>query len=194
MKQEQILEAAIKRFSHFGIQKTNLGEIADDLGLSKPALFYYFSDKQSLIAAVEERIMSQYMDTVAQGFEDAPTVADALVQLIEIRAGFFEKYFMLASHLEGTEASGMRHTLAQVKQKFRDQEMLQLARLFERGIASGELKPMNPEKTAGLLLDIVSGLAHCVREKSIPPNHQEVADVCNKQKDVLRLLYNGLKQ
>ncbi len=37
-KLDAIIEAAIRRFSHFGIQKTNMTEIADDVALSKQAL------------------------------------------------------------------------------------------------------------------------------------------------------------
>ena len=194
MKQEQILEAAIKRFSHFGIQKTNLAEIAEDLGISKPALFYYFSDKQTLIAAVQERIISEYIEAMEKGFAGAATVDDALVRLIEVRSEFLEKYFMLASRLEDMDPVASGKAIDEVKQTLRDRELALLTGLFEKGVQSGELKPLEGEKTAGLLLDTVSALAYCVRGKSIPPNHQEVVELFKKQKDVLRLLYNGLKK
>ena len=57
-KSELILEGAIKRFAHFGINKTSMAEIAEDLSLSKPALYYYYPDKQSLILAVAERLIT----------------------------------------------------------------------------------------------------------------------------------------
>ncbi|HEU4470022.1 MAG TPA: TetR family transcriptional regulator, partial [Flavisolibacter sp.] len=61
MKQEHIVEAAIRRFSHFGIAKTTMTEIADDLSLSKQSLFYYFPDKQSLVLAVREKLTENYL-------------------------------------------------------------------------------------------------------------------------------------
>jgi TetR/AcrR family transcriptional repressor of mexJK operon len=194
VKPEQIVEVAIRRFSHFGIQKTNLSEIAVDLGVTKPALFYYFPDKASLVAAVEERIITEYFDALETQFTGASTVAVALLKLVEVRMSFLEKYFMLASRLEGADAPAGGKTIDEVKQNMQEREVELLARLFERGVNSGELKPLEPLKTAGLLLHTVSALAHCVRDKSIPPDQNAVRDVFLRQKEVLQLFYNGLKK
>lgn len=47
-----ILEAARKRFAHFGISKTTMNEIAADIGMSKASLYYYFPDKEKLFVAL----------------------------------------------------------------------------------------------------------------------------------------------
>lgn len=195
MKQEQIVDAAIRRFTHFGIQKTNLSEIAVDLGISKPALFYYYPDKDTLVAAVEERIIREYIAAVEQQFSGTDTVRGALVKLLDVRMAFFEKYFMLSNRLERTDPAVVDSRIAQVKQTLRDQEGELLARLLERGMASGEVKPMDAAQTADLLLHTISALAqHCVRDRSLPPDHEMVKEVHQKQKQVLQLFYNGLKQ
>lgn len=194
MKQKQIIEAAIKRFSHFGIQKTNLAEIAVDLGISKPALFYYFPDKASLVAAVEEQITSEYIGALEKQFSGTATVEAALLKLLEIRMTFLEKYFMLASRLEGTATCIDGKTMAEVKQNLYAREVGVLTHLFERGIARGEIKALNASKTASLLLYTLSALGQCVRDKSIPPTSKEVREVFLRQKEVLQLFYNGLKQ
>lgn len=194
MKQEQIIEAAIRRFSHFGIQKTNLAEIAEDLSISKPALFYYFPDKDALVVAVEAKIITEYIGALEVAFDSAGSVEAALLQLVEVRMLFLEKYFMMASRLEGADYLINDKTIAQVKQRFRQQEVSLLASMFERGAITGELKPLDPLKTAGLLLDTLSALAHCVREQRIPPDHKTVTEVGVKQKEVLQLFYNGLKE
>lgn len=51
-KRELIIEGAIKRFIHYGINKTTMNEIAEDMSVSKPSLYYYFPDKTSLILGV----------------------------------------------------------------------------------------------------------------------------------------------
>ena len=38
IKKGQIVEAALRRFSHFGIAKTTFTEVAEDLGISKQVL------------------------------------------------------------------------------------------------------------------------------------------------------------
>lgn len=192
MKRENIMDAAIRRFSHFGINKTTLTEIADDLAISKPALFYYFPDKQSLVAAVEEKIINEYIDALEQGFNNCDTVEQALEKMVDVRIRFFEKYFMLANQLEFSEATSK--ALYGVKQKLKEKEVQLVAKLFETGVQSKELRPIDSVKTGGLLLETLSALAYCVREKPVIPDHQSFLEVVAKQKDVINIFYNGLKR
>ena len=41
-KRSRILEVAKRRFSHYGLAKTTMAEIAKDLAFSKALLYYYF--------------------------------------------------------------------------------------------------------------------------------------------------------
>jgi AcrR family transcriptional regulator len=54
-KVQMIIEASQRRFGLYGIEKTSMREIADDLKLSKASLYYYFPDKESLYKAVVEK-------------------------------------------------------------------------------------------------------------------------------------------
>ncbi|MEO5967356.1 MAG: TetR/AcrR family transcriptional regulator, partial [Ferruginibacter sp.] len=51
-KKEAILEAAYKRFAHYGVNKSTMEEIASDLNISKASLYYYFPDKLTIYAEV----------------------------------------------------------------------------------------------------------------------------------------------
>ena len=194
MKKENIIEAAVKRFSHFGTHKTTLAEIADDLGISKPSLFYYFPDKQCLVTAVEEKIIAEYLETLEKRFAACATVEKALGAMLEVRMQFLEKYFMLADQLESSETTISQKPFAGIKSKLKEKEAALLVNLFEGGVQKKELKPMNPVKTGGLLLETLSALAHCVREKRIVPDHKFFVEVFAKQKDIMQIFYNGLKQ
>ena len=66
MKEQLILDAAQKRFGLYGIEKTSMREIADDLNLSKASLYYYFPDKESLYRAVVEKEQSEFLDRIAE--------------------------------------------------------------------------------------------------------------------------------
>src|SRR5215203_2124081 len=103
VKQVQIVEAALKRFSHFGIHKTTLAEIAEDLSISKQALSYYFPDKQSIVAAVEQKLVDDYKHALAKTLAEAGSVKDALIGLTKIKRSFFEQYYMLATETDSVE-------------------------------------------------------------------------------------------
>ena len=95
-KREQIIEGAIKRFSHFGIGKTTMNDIAEDLSVSKPSLYYYFPDKKSLIVGVIEKVFTDYFDLLKKKYNPDDTVENILFQTIEIRNSFFMKYLCCA--------------------------------------------------------------------------------------------------
>ncbi|SMD05507.1 TetR/AcrR family transcriptional regulator [Kibdelosporangium aridum] len=49
---QRILDAARELFAAQGVQKTSLREIADRLGISKPALYYHFSSREDLVRTI----------------------------------------------------------------------------------------------------------------------------------------------
>ena len=51
-KVKLIIEASQRRFGLYGIEKTSMREIADDLKLSKASLYYYFPDKESRLSSL----------------------------------------------------------------------------------------------------------------------------------------------
>ncbi|HII94004.1 MAG TPA: TetR/AcrR family transcriptional regulator [Methanosarcina sp.] len=54
-RREDILNAAEKLFFSQGYDNVSMDEIANEAELSKPALYYYFKDKESLFSAVVNR-------------------------------------------------------------------------------------------------------------------------------------------
>ncbi|WP_456431780.1 TetR/AcrR family transcriptional regulator [Nitratifractor sp.] len=51
-RKAHILDVAARLFSQRGYPKTALEEIAEECGITKPAIYYHFKDKQSLYEAV----------------------------------------------------------------------------------------------------------------------------------------------
>ena len=192
-KQASILEAAMRRFAHFGVQKTTLTEIADDLAISKQALFYYFSDKQALIGAVAEKIVEEYTAGVEQEFAAARSVSEALEKLLDARKKLLEQNYMMVASLVNAEGSAVNDTITEVRQKMKAKELQLVAALLQKGVDAGELKPLDGAKTAALLLDTLSAFAQCAIDRVSVPEPGLFAPLVKKQKEVLRLFYNGLK-
>src|SRR5690606_27011256 len=94
-KRNQIIEAALKRFSHFGIAKTSMSEVADDLQLSKANLYYYFPDKFSLIEAIAYRIIDESDAVIQKAFDESDSTLDLLIRMLEMKKSYVEKYYML---------------------------------------------------------------------------------------------------
>ena len=194
-KREMILEGAIKRFSHFGINKTSMAEIAEDLSVSKPALYYYFPDKQSLILAVADKISSEYLENVERNFLNHTDQEDALMNLIEIRRNFVQKYFMLHMEEDYSDAYLKDQAFIQLLQAKKEKEVNILAESFRKGVAEGTLRDIDTVRTSELLLDTMRGLRACMRtEKMIFPDPLSFEDILAKQKEVARIFLYGIKQ
>lgn len=52
----KVLEAAAKLFAQRGFGGTNLQDIADSLGISRPALYYYFKSKEEILASFVDEV------------------------------------------------------------------------------------------------------------------------------------------
>ena len=61
-----ILEAAFKRFGHYGYNKTTMVEIARDVDMSAANLYRYFENKQEIAAACANLCMSERIDLLRQ--------------------------------------------------------------------------------------------------------------------------------
>lgn len=194
-KKEVIVEGAIKRFSHFGVNKTSMAEIADDLSLSKPALYYYFPDKLSLIIEVTDKISGAYLEEVENAILKTESLEAALMDLIEIRKNFFQKYFMLHMEEDYSDAYLKDPVLVKLMQDVREREIKVIAQGFQASIASGELADIDPVKTTELLLDTLRGLSSCMRlGKMILPDSNTLEQVYRKQKEVTVIFLNGVKK
>ncbi|MFH1651462.1 MAG: TetR/AcrR family transcriptional regulator [Chloroflexota bacterium] len=62
-----ILKEAVKLFAEQGYHNTTLDEVAKGLGITKAALYYYFSGKGQIIRAIMKTSMDQMSRTVKLG-------------------------------------------------------------------------------------------------------------------------------
>jgi AcrR family transcriptional regulator len=83
----QILRAALKHFAHSGYAAASVQKIVDEARVSKPALYYHFTDKAGLFQAlVDEAHDARYRLM----HEAAAKTADFQGQLVEIVTSLFD--------------------------------------------------------------------------------------------------------
>ena len=193
-KRNQIIEAALKRFSHFGIAKTAMSEVADDLNLSKANLYYYFPDKFSLIEAIAYRIFDESDAEIAKAFDEASGTLDLLNRMLDMKKAYFEKYHMLIRNLNEMNIHEEKWT-ALAKQIFQ-REVATISRIFKQGIDRHELVTFDITTTSELYVAMMRGLAmfcdqaapHALIERD------EFARVFEQQKQAAAMVINGLQK
>jgi AcrR family transcriptional regulator len=195
-KKEAIIEGAIKRFIHYGIQKTTMNEIAVDIFVSKPSLYYYFPDKISLIEGVIEKIFSDYFEAVQKNLYTNITLEERFEIFTEIRFKFFQKYYML--YLSGVtqdvflNSDSLKATFMFMKKK----NIEMYADILKRSVEKAEIAEVEFEKTAELYLESMMGItALCMihGNKELFPTKKEMKIILEKQHNLSRIFVKGLK-
>ncbi|MFF4405279.1 TetR/AcrR family transcriptional regulator [Streptomyces sp. NPDC001262] len=71
---ERIQQTALGLFVTRGYEKTSLREIAEELGVTKAALYYHFKTKEDILTALSDRLGEPVDELIAWGREQPPTL------------------------------------------------------------------------------------------------------------------------
>lgn len=198
-KKEKIIEVALKRFSHFGIEKTTMNDIADDLNISKASLYYYFPDKNSLFLEVAVSIMSQQLDKQQKSLENAESVPEGLMNMIDVRLAFAEQFHMMKIQDLQIDYFYKDKRFLELRDKIREKENIIIESFLDTRIEKGELKEIDVEKTASILNDIFMGIGvnrlhFCTGPNSLELSKEVINSIRESIKDVINLVYYGIKK
>ncbi|WP_433162205.1 TetR/AcrR family transcriptional regulator [Kribbella sp. CA-247076] len=69
---ERISQAAMELFGAKGVQQTSLQDIADRLGMTKPALYYHFRSRDDLVSSLAKPLIDDFDANVAAMEADPP--------------------------------------------------------------------------------------------------------------------------
>jgi AcrR family transcriptional regulator len=158
-KVNEILLAAQNRFGKFGFSKTAMHEIADDLGISKASLYYYYPDKESLFRAVFEKEKQVFIDVLHKTIDNSDDAKQLLYDFTNLRLNNF-KYLMNLGRTNIEDLKGMRKATSGLWSHFREKEQDEIKRIFTKGIKRGIFKIQNKDEMAKLFLDLLRGLSH----------------------------------
>jgi TetR/AcrR family transcriptional regulator len=193
-KRELIINAALKRFAHFGLAKTTMNEIAADLALSKPLLYYYFPDKISLFAAVMDSIIKEIDREMDAALAKQTNSQKAILFYLDKRQEFVRKYFNL---LEFVISSGpdLPQNLIEIFKQAKSSEIRKIELVIKKGIDSGEFSVKDPAFTAEILLDALAGMRmnHFAPSRNFYPDKSQFEQILKKEKQLATIFLNGLK-
>lgn len=156
----RILDAAERAFAEGGLAGARVASIADDAGVNKAMLYYYFDSKEALQAAVVNRVMDQITEMV-QG-----VVADENGPVDQALEAFFRGYarvldahphfprLMLRGLLDGPDQ------LLEVVGPRASKVIPQISGILMRGQARSEVNPkVNPAISPPLVVSSVVFMA-----------------------------------
>lgn len=77
---KQIMVAAERVFQRYGVNKTTMDDIGREAGVSRPTVYRYFGDRDSLISAIIERRSRMLFDKARKYLQQYDTFSDKLVE------------------------------------------------------------------------------------------------------------------
>lgn len=182
-----VLEAAAKLFAQRGFGGTNLQDIADALGISRPALYYYFKSKEDILASLVEEV------TVFSGHQATELASKAdfnpsetLRQMVFNHAKWLLEHpveFRVVDRTENDLPAATRRTHDKAKRTLLDN----FSRTIERGVELGHFRPVDTTVTAFAIIGMCSWTAWWFTPEGRVPL-EEVA------KSIADFAVNGLRQ
>jgi len=137
-----IVTEAVRVFAECGYEGTSVATIADNAGLSKQNLMYYFPTKQALYQRVLDDVLDEWLDRMAHLADPDQDPQDVLRTYVQAKLRFSREH-PYASRVYAMEVIGG----AQLYGEQIRQRVVPLLRqdieVFETWIAEGKIAPIN---------------------------------------------------
>jgi AcrR family transcriptional regulator len=192
-KETLILGAARKRFAYYGFSKVTMDEIASDVGLAKPSLYYYFPTKENLFRAVisqEQQAFTRDIELMLK--KDAPA-GEKLREYAGMRIRLFRELVNLSA-LGVQSWAEVSSIFGDLFATLEEQELKLLHAVLLAGKTSGELEVANPAQTARLILHLLHGLRLRTFYTRRSPHTEEsfYTDLKKDSDHLIELLLHGM--
>ena len=159
-RRAQILRAARSVFIERGYQPARVEDVAKRAGLSKGAVYFYFSSKRELFLALVREEHEATYSFLDKAEEDPRPAAEKLLELgmryLDYFAGLKSppRFFLMMCEI-GIRDDEIREEVQAVHQSFIDA----VTRIMAQGVAEGSFRPLDPRAVAQLLKALIDGLA-----------------------------------
>jgi AcrR family transcriptional regulator len=173
-----ILDAAVRLFSEKGFRGVTTRELAAAVGVSEPVLYQHFATKRELYRAIIEEKAVYEDRKIPTDFERMfENVTDDRQLLTELAHGIINWHAVDPAYTRLLMFSALeRHELSQMFiERYPEAFLSELARFFERRIAEGVFREIDPSLAAHSFIGLAShyGLTKAIFQRCTPDLPQE---------------------
>lgn len=153
-KKREILHAASRVFRRRGLQSTGMRDIATELNMAVGNLYYYFKDKEALLAFVQEDTLEALLELADRVRTQKLRANGRLFMLIE------EHVVLLNEEIPGSlahlEVEALTEPWRRRVQDRRDAYERAFREILEEGMATGVFRQTDPKVSAMAILGAVN--------------------------------------
>jgi AcrR family transcriptional regulator len=150
-RRQQIIDVATGLFRQKGYYATSLDDIADTIGFTKPAIYYYFKSKDDILFAIIDDIVDQGLQRIQAVASREGSAAERLHDLL------VENTRVILENLDANTVFYNERGLLSPEHergiRAREREYTQIvADLYVEGVANGEFIDVDPHIATSTLL------------------------------------------
>ena len=156
-KLNQILNAALKVFAHYGFRQATMEQIAGELGMTKGSLYFYCSNKEDLYNKAVAHALLKWQSHVRE-VVDAETDIEQKLVTLAIKSN---EYLSTDNDLRTIIINDPQiQSITPAEDRYPNIGIASysiLKQILEQGVAEKRFKPMEIEHVAGFLYSV-----HCM--------------------------------
>jgi TetR/AcrR family transcriptional regulator len=156
-KNSLILAAARKRFDTYGYAKATMDEIAEDVGMAKPSLYYYFPTKEAIFRSVIQAEQDEFAEQTEVLLRESVSFSEKLVRYVRLRLELMGRLTLL-NQFDPRTRKELAPIFLELFDAFGRCELTVLRSILDGGIKAGEFRMKDPDKTAVMILHGLQGL------------------------------------
>ncbi len=157
--ENELLERAADLFAERGFNGTSLQDLADVMGMTRPAIYHYFESKEALLTALVEGLTeSRAADLAAIRRRTDLSALDKLRAATTVMATQMAKHPARFRLLITGEADLPEHLAAKNNKAKRD-VLTHLVAMVEEGMRTGELRALDARLAAFAILGMCNWIA-----------------------------------
>jgi AcrR family transcriptional regulator len=173
---DDLIAVAARLFCERGYRATRLDEIADELGVTRAALYYYVDTKQALL----QEICSRTMTAIETALREVQAVPDAVERLRAFAHAFALNTATDAARVSFRDAKELPRQFRQELRERAHRITGGAEAILADGVASGRFRPIDVNVVAPSLLATLNSLPDWVR----PARHGTLEDVTQQVLDM----------
>jgi TetR/AcrR family transcriptional repressor of mexJK operon len=156
-KHRLILDAAQNRFARYGLSKVTMDEIAQDIGMCKASLYYYFPTKESIFKEVIAREQDKFIELMHSLLQQELPASSKLQLYMEKRSLYLKELLNLSA-VNSNSFYQIKPLFTDLFEKFALKELVIITQILEEGHNAGEFLTEDTTKVAEVILHMLRGL------------------------------------
>jgi AcrR family transcriptional regulator len=156
-KEKLILDAAQNRIARYGFSKVTMDEIAQDVGLAKASVYYYYPTKADIFRAVVAREQEKFLEEATAILHQSAAASMKLKYYVQHRISLGNQLLSINA-LNSTFWQESTPGLRELFISFSRKELETITAIVNEGNQDGEFVVADPGKTAELILHVLQGL------------------------------------